>query len=460
MEEKIIEALQHRKNVILHGPGGTGKTYCLRTIAGIMTDLGKVVGCTATTGIAALNLNVPEKKIAARTLHSWAGVGLAHGSARKLLGKVKRNTQATARWTTTNLLIVDEVSMLGMDFFTKLDYIGRAIRRNSEKPFGGLQILFSGDFLQLPPVKDDWVFKSEPWKELCLVPFIFEIPKRYDDNDYFELLLRIREGDQTEKDIKKLKARCRSYRKLQKILAENESENIIRPTILYSRKVDVEYYNETELSKLPGRTLDFIADDTFVPLKGDARYETYMGLLDDAIPKVIPLKVGAQVMLKCNLDVAGGLVNGSRGVVLEIESDFILVRFINGITLNVEKYTWVIQDKYGIAKRTQFPFILAWSLTIHKSQGATLDYVICDLGPSVFDSGQAYVALSRVRNLRGLFVCEFYPPSIKVSKTALKYSRKLKEIEGQYEIGEDESEEETDGDDDFCVDDFAVKNVE
>ena len=454
---RILVAVENGENIILHGPGGTGKSYKLREIAENLTAQGKWVCCTATTGVAALNLNVPEKKIAATTLHSWAGVGLAQGVAKKLYAKVYHDEQAKKRWLYTDVLILDEVSMLGADLFDKLDYIGRNIRLEKEKPFGGLQLILSGDFLQLPPVKDEWAFKSFAWKEMPLVPFIFETPKRYDDEAYFELLLRVREGKQTREDVKKLRARVRAHQKLQKILEKTESMNVIKPTILYSRRVDVDYYNEQELEKLPGRTMEYVADDTFTAFNGNARYDHYIRLLDDAMPKAVPLKVGAQVMLKCNLDVKGGLVNGSRGVILEMNPEDVYVRFINGKKLIVKKHTWTIEDKDGKASRSQIPFILAWALTIHKAQGATLDYAICDLGPSVFAPGQAYVALSRVRNLKGLFICEFYTPSIKVNKTALRYARQLKAMEEEYlstraaKEYEANSEDEADGDSDVEI---------
>ena len=452
-DERLIEAVRRRKNIFLHGPGGVGKSYTLRGIASYLSGMGIAVYCTATTGVAALNLNIPEKKISASTLHSWAGVGLARENAEKLLAKVECDSRSKKRWLETDTLIIDEVSMLGASFFEKLDFIGRNIRtRQKYKTFGGIQLILSGDFLQLPPVKDDWVFSSEAWKKMKFVPFILETPKRYDDNDFFQLLLRVRKGDHTKADMKKLRARTRAYGKLQTILQNTSSTNIIRPTIMYSKKVDVNSYNEQELEKLPGDVFTFIAQDTFTPLIKTAREEKYIRLLEEVIPDVISLKVGAQIMLRCNFDVSAGLVNGSRGVVLSVDNDSIFVRFINGKKLNISRNTWSISDKEGVANRSQIPFILAWSLTIHKSQGATLDYAICDLGPSIFSPGQAYVALSRVKNLKGLFICDFYSKCIGVDKDALKYSKKLEKMEQQSIEGGISSEEEENfsSDDEDC----------
>ena len=452
--EQIIIAVENKENIILHGSGGTGKSFSLRKIATHLFNSGKTVCCTATTGVAALNLNVPEAFISATTLHSWAGVGLADATSKKLLAKVQRDDKAFVRWLSTDYLIIDEVSMFGADFFDKLDFIGRHVRQNEEKPFGGLKLILSGDFLQLPPVKDKWVFKSDAWEELDLVPFIFEEPKRYDDLDYFDLLLRVRMGEPSDEDLKKLRARVKSYRKMNKILSETDSAKVIKPTILYSRKVDVEYHNDQELDELPGKLFEFVAVDNFKAYNNKARYDYYIKKLDDIIPRILSYKVGAQVMLKVNRDVKKGLVNGSRGVITDIVqaddgSYQIVVKFINGRVITFGQNIWEIEDKDAFSSRAQFPLILAWACTIHRGQGATLDYAVCDLGTSVFEYGQAYVALSRLRNLRGLFISEFYPSSIKVNKTAKKYVQKLKEMAEEYEANVVGESSDSDSDEDF-----------
>jgi len=427
----IINEIIKGKNIILHGPGGTGKTYSIKKIASGLVGYGKRVSCTATTGIASINLNVPEKYIIASTLHRWAGVGLAQLSADILSKKVLQNKKACIRWRTTDILILDEVSMLGADFFDKLDIIGKFIR-SSSKPFGGLQLILSGDFLQLPPVKDGWSFESKVWQTLNLVPFIFKEAKRYDDEAYFNLLLRVRENKQTADDVKKLRIRCKAYKKLQEILTTANTETIIKPTILYSLRADVDSYNKAELDKLEGKETEYTAFDQFEGDVSQSKVEDYKKLLDDAMPEKIILKKGAQVMLKVNLDVDLGLVNGSRGVIMEIEKNQVHVRFINGIKMYVGFYSWKIEDKNGSAIRSQMPFILAYSLSIHKSQGCTLDYAVCDLGSTVFAKGQAYVALSRVRNLRGLFLSSFSENCISTDAKASKYAKCLEEIEKTY----------------------------
>ncbi|RLI46261.1 hypothetical protein DRO61_09480, partial [Candidatus Bathyarchaeota archaeon] len=189
----------------------THNTYMLKEIAAYLQEKGRNIGVTATTGVAALNLNIPERKIRGRTLHSWGGVGLGDEVVAKLVSKVMSNSGAKKRWTETEILIIDEVSMLGGNFFDKLDFIGRSIRQREMDPMGGIQLIISGDFLQLPPVKDEFCFQSLAWKELNLTPFMFLDPKRYDDVNYFQLLLRVREGEPTNEDIKCLYARVQAY---------------------------------------------------------------------------------------------------------------------------------------------------------------------------------------------------------------------------------------------------------
>ena len=211
----IVDSIREGRNVFLHGPGGTGKTF---TIAKLVACLGDdlVVACTALTGVAAANLkaeidNTSCKPTAIRTLHSWGGIGAANLSAPRLLKKVRRSPLACARWRETDVLFIDEVSMLGFNLFEKLDYVARGIRRQQSKPFGGLQLVVSGDVLQLPPVRDGWVFTSQAWADLELVPYIFEEGHRYTNLGYFDLLLRARQGTLTGADISALKRRIKTF---------------------------------------------------------------------------------------------------------------------------------------------------------------------------------------------------------------------------------------------------------
>lgn len=424
----IIGHIRAQRNVFLNGPGGTGKSYTIKALSRHLTEEGIVNFCTATTGIAALNLAEPG--IQTRTLHSWSGIGLGQDTAEKLAARVINNSRAAKRWRSAKVLIIDEVSMLGRGLFEKIDYVGRKVRER-DVPFGGLLIVCSGDFLQLPPVKDTWVFESPIWKALNFSSITFNTPMRYEDIRWFQLLLRVRKGAQTEDDIRILNGRVAAYDEYMELTnalaGGDEDMYVIKPTILYSTKRDVKSYNMTELMKLEGPEITYTAKDAFKKLDSRVDVETYTEMLNDAIPTTIILKPGAQIMLKANLDVDKKLVNGSRGVVTRCSPDAIYVKFhgIIGADIRIAMHTWTIEDDRIIATRSQLPIILAWASTIHKSQGCTLDFAVCDLGSSIFEDAQAYVALSRVRSLDGLFLSNLHPSRIKANADALKYVSSL-----------------------------------
>jgi len=266
---------------------------------------------------------------------------------------------------------------------------------------------------------------------LELRPFILEVPYRYSDPEFFQMLLRIRVGEQNENDYKTIRSRVRANKKMQDILSSLSTEKageIIKPTMFFSRRVDVDAYNAMELEKLSGEKIEFIAFDRFEIKRGSPIREEYIKILDDSIPRSIFFKVGAQVMLKTNIDVNAGLVNGSRGVVSEIIKDeALIVKFLSGVKIRIDLQTTDVEDKHAIAKRTQIPFVLAWCSTIHKSQSSTLDYAVIDLGNSIFCEGQSYVALSRCSSIDGLFISEFTQKSILINKEALRYTNELRE---------------------------------
>lgn len=409
-----------KTNVLLMSPGGYGKSYMIRQLA---ARIGDKCYCTATTGIAALNLAGPG--IMTRTLHSWSGIGLGGDSREQLAAKVMTNKNAKKRWRGTSILIVDEVSMLGRSLFEKLDYVGRIVRECPGLPFGGLTLVLSGDFLQLPPVKDSWVFESPVWTELNFRVLTFNKPIRFGDSDpsWGQLLLRVRRGTVTELDMATLQTRVELYDEFIALtIASPVGDAMVQPTILYSLKRDVYAHNMTELKKLPGEIKTYSAKDHFAARERGVPTEYYKLLFDEAIPAAIELGVGAQVMLRANLDVDAGFVNGSRGVITRMEVDAVYVLFYKrSAPVRIAMHNWTIEDERMVATRSQIPLILAWSSTIHKLQGSTLDFAICDLGSSIFEDGQAYVALSRVRNFEGLMLKNLHRSSIRASGVALSY---------------------------------------
>lgn len=400
----------------------THNTHTLKAIATHFFLSKDEIACTATTGVAALGLTNDDIPLSPQTFHSWAGIGLGDRTAKAMAGNISRTPVYISRWESIEYLIIDEVSMLSAELLDKVEEVARLVRKRSA-PFGGIKLILSGDFLQLPPVKGEFAFTAKCWDRLCLVPFVFKIPKRYDDIPYFDLLLRIRQGTHTAEDMKKLRARRAAHDKLREVL-EKGNATAIKPTIMYSTRTCVNHYNITELNKLTSPPQTYAAYDEFKPAN-PKREEYYKSILDQAIPPEITLKIGAQVMLKANLNLRAGLVNGSRGVVEGLSVHAVTVRFVNGVRAIILPHAYSVKEDKTQAIRTQIPLILAWALTIHKSQGVTLDFTICDIGRSVFEAGQAYVALSRVRNLKGLFLSNFDYTVLRANKLASDYTQKL-----------------------------------
>lgn len=411
--EALFEALR-MGNVLLHAPAGAGKTYL---IANLVRRWNKDdLCCTAMTGAAAAN--IADKGICAYTLHAWAGIQLGKGTADELATLASKNFRARLRWIRTRFLIIDEISMMGAELFDKLDYVAKKIRRSSQ-PFGGIRLLLSGDFLQLRPVKDNWVFNSTAWKLADIRPVILKGKRRFTDVRFAELLDYARRGALRPEDVALLQSRMIPV-----------PDTPVKPTILFSHREDVNKLNNDEMQKLPGPEKVFKALDVYwtrgqdkvhipAPDMSTAKKESYARSMDSQFPKELRLRVGAQVMLRVNVDVSAGLVNGSRGVVTSLEP--LKVLFANGNELFMDPFIRTVEDETGGLDRSQIPLVLAWALTIHCSQGSTLDCAVLSIGEKVFAPGQAYVALSRIRSLDGLYLEEFAPTHVTADPEALAY---------------------------------------
>lgn len=360
---------------------------------------------TALTGMAALN-------IGGMTLHKFAGIGLGTDKQEVLLEKVKR-AKAKRNWLHCRRLIVDEVSMLDPILFGKLDYIGRHMRRSLDRPFGGIQLVLCGDFFQLPPVSRGGsaglCFESKLWQEIFNDTNMVELRKvfRQEEEEFVSILREVRFNCLSDDSLARLES-------LQRPL---DCSNDIIPTKLYSTNMDVDSVNERFLRELPGDPITFTAKD-FPPDQTDELFMAQHQLV---------LKVKAQVMLIKNLD--STLVNGSRGVVKELlpSKNTVVVQFLNGEVRAITPAEWTKATAVGattLAKRVQVPLKLAWAVTIHKSQGLTIDHLEVDLA-GVFECGQAYVALSRARRLEGLRVLSLNPARIKSHPRVIEFYRHL-----------------------------------
>jgi len=422
----VIDHLLKGDNIFLTGGGGVGKSYLLSVIytefpglkkrlmaiknPGSVAKLPRIQMC-ALTGCAALLLGHKAK-----TLHSWAGIGLGKGSVSELYIKIRRNRKAMSNWLCTDLLIIDEISMMTAELLDKLNEIGKKVRSN-KKPFGGIQILFVGDFFQLPPVNKSneptmFAFESAAWKEAITSSIELTQIQRQKDEVFQGVLKEARTGNLTKESCEILRG-CQG---------RDWKENKIRPTLLFPRRAEVEMINDSNLRALQGRRYNYKARlvyDGKIPdgfIESDENFQRALNIFDSdgAYSKELELMVDAQVMLIANIDPDSGLVNGSRGVVVGFcpSTELPIVEFVNGVKKPIGHHTWPIED-YEFISRSQIPLKLAYAVTIHKSQGATLDSALVDIGTGNFEFGQAYVALSRARSLEALYVYDFDPTAFK-----------------------------------------------
>jgi ATP-dependent DNA helicase PIF1 len=418
-QQEALDAVLTGQNVFLTGPGGTGKSFLIHRIVEELQERKKKVAVTALTGCAALLLGKDAK-----TIHSWAGIGLGRDKAVVIVANMKKyRHKVQRRWLLMNTLIIDEISMMTPEILQLLDEVGRLVRRDDRKPFGGIQVILVGDFFQLPPVvkgddtdkkgETSFVFESPLWQTLGLKVCRLTQVVRQDDPVFHKVLEEARVGKLSKESLQVLQSRQTTIWQDLKI----------KPTLLFSRRAEVEMINEQNFKALPGPIKRYEAKTLFdtTVAKGlteqTKEVQFAVSKMDrDAPYKVeLQLKIGAQVMLIYNLDQEAGLVNGSRGVVegFDAETGLPLVLFKgHSKAIPVGVQSWESEELDGV-KRSQIPLILAYAITIHKSQGATLDSALIDIGPSTFEVGQAYVALSRVKSLDSLYVFDLDPLAFK-----------------------------------------------
>ena len=423
-------------NIFITGPGGSGKSALIKIIHKHAYNKFKDIQVTALTGCAAVLLNCKAK-----TLHSWAGIGLGNGTTEQLITKIKKNKFAKALWKATDILVVDEVSMLSLKLFNTLNEIGKSVRGNL-KPFGGIQLIFSGDFFQLPPVgdKDDpdtqrFCFESDNWNTVFQRDCQIQLVKifRQTDEIYATILNQIREG----------KIKRKSNDLLVQYVNRPFAENLVaEPTKLYPTRNKVENINNTKMCSLEGEEREYkiryIKDLEMTKADKNKRVEftekdiqVELDFLASNLicDKEMKLKIGSQIMCIVNIQSDTGIevCNGSQGIVTEFceITGCPRVKFNNGIDRVMIRNVWASDKIPGIGV-SQVPIILAWALTIHKSQGATMDAAEIDVGSGIFECGQTYVALSRVKSLDGLYLTSFDAKRIRINKKVKEFYESLK----------------------------------
>lgn len=395
---RAYECIQQKKNIFITGGAGVGKSIIVKYI---FYHCHRKVALTSTTGASA-------QIIGGRTLHSTLGIGLGTKSCDELFQHISENKRKYAFWKSLELLIIDEVSMLSAELFEKIDHLAKRLRCNT-RPFGGIQLLLSGDFLQLPTIKGEFCFESPSWKDTL------------DETIYLTEIIR-----QKEPDFAKALSNIRiGYLPLEtKELIETReipfvpTEDGIQPTILCSLVKEVDVFNESKYGEIQGE--EFTYEMTFSKPVNDTQKSNL------PLALFLKLKIGCQVMY-CVNSPDYGLVNGSRGVIWAFVGKYPLVKFKNGVKLIVDPVIQEVEEEGKIIfTYTQIPLKLAWAWSIHKSQGSSFDCVVIDV-KNVFECAQFYVALSRCCSLKGLYLLNLNWKKVKVHPKALEYYQQLEQ---------------------------------
>jgi len=380
-----LEIMNGDRNVFLTGGAGTGKSFVLKRFL----ESQKKLPILASTGAAAI-------LIGGRTFHSFFGLGMMQGGPDFVFQKGAQNKSLKKRLTKPSMIVIDEISMLSHEALDAAERLAR-FHRDSQSPWGGLRVIAVGDFAQLPPVtrgaSKEWAFLGEAWATSEFSNVVLQEFVRTEDAQFLRILNDVREGNCSDEVAEFLESR----------LMEEVDTDVPR---IFSRRDRTEAFNAMRLAEINDDLRVF--ETTY---SGDSNaIETLQR--EAPIPPRLELKVGALVMIRKN-DSKLKYVNGTCGQIRKIKSDYVIVETVAG-DVEVEPYAFSMHDENGkeLASAVNFPLTLAYATTIHKVQGATLDRAHIDLG-QIWEPGQAYVALSRVRKARDLSLERWSEAAIK-----------------------------------------------
>jgi len=384
-QQQALRILHDGRSVFLTGAPGAGKTYVLNAFVRSAIRRGKNVAITASTGIAATH-------IGGTTIHSWSGLGIREALSDWDRDRLRATDRLVKRYNSTDILVIDEVSMLHGKRLDMINEVCKLLRQN-DQPFGGLQVVLVGDLFQLPPISRgseqvDFAHMSAAWRELNpSVCYLTEQHRQTQTNDgLLDVLEAMRRGEVNEFHEAMLRER------LQKQPANEQAV-----TRLYSHNIDVETINQRYLKAIDADTKVFEMHTSGSGAKVEQLAKSILA------PAKLELKIGAEVMFVAN-NFSAGFVNGTRGTVVDFNANEPIIELKNGREVKVEPHGWTLEeDGKKRAEVSQLPLRLAWAITIHKSQGMSLDAAEIDLSRS-FTPGMGYVALSRVRSLDGVFL--------------------------------------------------------
>lgn len=457
-----LERFKAGKNLFITGPGGTGKTRLIHYLVQYARSVSHACQVCAMTGCAAILIGG-----GAKTLHSWSGMRLGRGTKADIIKSIRGNPRAVKNWKQVKVLILDEVSMLSKKIFEAIEEAARIIRKNGAR-FGGIQVIFTGDFFQLPPVGSalepdtmSFCFESPIWNSVFEIRNHIELTTVFRQTDpiYKSILMEIRRGSITEANAEIL----RKY-----VGREKPTECV--PTKLFAHSSKAEFVNKAKFEKLEEKiyyleyekntkmTVDYhskkdIPKDILSKCASltvaEIDYELENLINNTSCLPVLSLKKGSVIMCTVNYDMERGICNGMQGIVTNIveisnkikkldskETDITpatkryapVVQFVNGYTTTMELHYWQ-SDEYPTIAVGQYPICLAWALTIHKIQGATLKMAEMDIGKTIFEYGQTYVALSRIESLDGLYLSAFQPERIKANERVTTFYERIAEAQ-------------------------------
>jgi ATP-dependent exoDNAse (exonuclease V) alpha subunit len=407
-QTQALDILKTGKNVFLTGSAGSGKTYVLNSYINYLKKHRIGVGITAATGIAATHLG-------GTTIHSWSGIGIKDKLSNNDIKSLLKKPYLRKHFHNNDVLIIDEVSMLHAHQLDLINTLCQAFRQ-SIQPFGGLQVILSGDFFQLPPIGRDngrtqWVTESEIWQNMDLNVCYLTEQYRQEDIVFLNILNEIRDGKVSENSKKLLFERM-----------NKEIDHKLEPTKLYTHNVDVESINLQELSKIRSQPYSYLMQS-----KGNSKVSEILKRSCLA-PENLIIKKGAKVMFVKN-NFEEGVVNGTIGRIVDFdENNFPIVATSTGLDVTAYPTEWMIEEEGKIISQIkQLPLRLAWAITVHKSQGLSLDLAEVDLSKS-FTPGMGYVALSRIRSLKGLALKGLNELALQVDQNILESDKQFRSL--------------------------------
>ncbi|HSX05643.1 MAG TPA: AAA family ATPase [Candidatus Saccharimonadales bacterium] len=404
-QAQALNVMLEGHSVFLTGAPGAGKTYVLNEFIRLASRSGKDVAVTASTGIAATH-------IGGTTIHSWSGLGIKDFLSDWDRERLQSTDRLIKRYNAADVLVIDEVSMLHGQRLNMVNEVAKLLRKN-DAPFGGLQVILVGDLFQLPPITRgndlaDFAHLSAAWQELNpKICYLTEQHRQVGDQ-LLDLLEAMRRGDVNELHEAALQERLREQRPGDLVV-----------TRLYSHNMDVDSINQRHLK-------DILQEGKLYRMQTSGQAAKIESLVKSVLaPEELELKQGAEVMFVAN-NFPAGFVNGTRGRVIDFVDELPLVLLANGREVKVERHSWKLEeDGKTRAEVAQLPLRLAWAITIHKSQGMSLDAAEIDLSRS-FTPGMGYVALSRVRSMDGVYLTGINQMALRLHPLIFAYDTELR----------------------------------